>query len=135
MCLFVPFLHHEKFAPRTISTYLPALSYVHKILNLSDPTSVFLISKLVAGAYRLNHRPDMRFPITVPILNQLIASLEWVTSSIYDCYLFQAMFILAFNSDARIGEITLKSLESRVLQFSDISIAVVAGKATSVGNV
>lgn len=132
ICLFVAFLHHEKFAPRTISTYLSALSYVHKILNVNDPTTAFLISKLVAGAYRLNHKPDMRFPITIPILNRLIACLQWVTSSIYDRYLFQAMFVLAFNAYARIGEITVKNLESRVLQFSDISIAVVAGKPTSV---
>lgn len=122
--LFVAYLHHQKMAPKSISTCLSALGYVHKIQGFPDPTSAFLISKLVAGAYRLEPSVDVRLPITVPILNRLLAALEHVTVSHYERCLFQAMFLLAFNAFARIGEITTNRLskESRVLQFSDISI-------------
>ena len=89
------YLQHKKFAPRSISTYLSALDFVHKMQGFPDPTSAFLVTKLVAGAYRLNHRPDIGFPISVLILNSLIDCLEWVTSSAYDHCLFKAMFLLA----------------------------------------
>ena len=132
ICLFVAFLQHEKFAPRSISTYLSALGYVHKMQGHTDPTSAFLVTKLVAGAYRLNHKPDIRLPITVTILNRLITSLEWVTSSAFDQCLFRAMFLLAFNAFARIGEITVKKNNSNVLQLADISISSNNGKVHSV---
>lgn len=132
ICLFVAFLQHEKFAPKTISTYLSALSFVHKMQGHTDPTSAFLVSKLVAGAYRLNNKLDVRLPLTVPILNRLLASLHWITTSVYDRFLFQAMYLLAFNAFARIGEVTVKNSKSKVLQMSDIDISSVDGKPDSV---
>lgn len=128
ICLFVAYLQHEKYAPKTISTYLSALSFVHKMQGHFDPTSVFLVSKLVAGAYRLNSRIDVRLPLTVPILDRLIASLRWITTSVYDRVLFQAMYLLAFNAFARIGEITVQHSKSRVLQISDIEISYLNSK-------
>ena len=130
--LFVAYLQHKKFAPRSISTYLSALGFVHKMQGFTDPTSAFLVTKLVAGAYRLNHRPDIRFPISVPILNSLIDCLEWVTSSAYDHCLFKAMFLLAFNAFARIGEITITNNSTNVLQLADISISSINGHHRSV---
>ena len=132
ICLFVAFLQHQKFAPRSISTYLSAIGFIHKMQGFDDPTSAFLVSKLVAGAYRLNHKPDIRFPITVPILNRLVNSLEWITSSIYDKCLLRAMFLLAFNAFARIGEITVKDNTSKVLQLCDVSISSVNSAPSSV---
>ena len=126
------FLQHEKFAPKTISTYLSAIGFVHKMQGHTDPTTAFLVTKLVAGAYRLNQKPDIRLPITITILDRLITSLQWVTSSIYDKFLFRAMFLLAFNAFARIGEITVKKLEAKVLQLSGISITSIDGRPDSV---
>ena len=132
VCLFVAYLQHENFAPKTISTYLSALSFVHKMQGHIDPTAAFLVSKLVAGAYRLNNKLDVKLPLTVPILNRLLASLRWVTTSVYDRFLFQAMYLLAFNAFARIGEITVKNSESKVLQISDINISYADGKPHTV---
>ena len=42
------------------------------------------------------------------------------------------MYLLAFNAFARIGEITVKNSESKVLQMSDINISSVDGKPDSV---
>ena len=112
----------------SFSTYLSALGFVHKMQGLTDPTSAFLVTKL----YRLNHRPYIRFPISVPILNSLIDCLEWVTSSAYDHCLFKAMFLLAFNAFARIGEITIRKNSTNVLQLADISISSINGHLSSV---
>ena len=109
-------------APKTIYTYLSALSYIHKIQNLPDPSSAFLISKLVAGACRLKPLKDFRLPITVQILNKLVACLPYVTVSAYDRTLFSAMFLFTFNTFARIGEVTFNKTQSNysVLLFADV---------------
>ena len=122
--LFVAHLHHNNMALKTISAYLSALSYVHKIQNLPDPTSAFLISKLVAGACRLKPLKDFRLPITVQILNKLVACLPYVTVSAYDRTLLSAMFLFAFNAFARIGEVTVNKTQSNdsVLLFADVQL-------------
>ena len=98
----------------------------------TDPTIAFLVTNLAAGAYRLNQKPNIRSPITISILDRLITNLQWVTSSVYDKFLFRAMFLLAFIAFARIGEITVKEPEAKVLQLSDINITSTDGRPDSV---
>ena len=104
-------------APKTLSTYLTALSYVYKIQSLPDPTSAFLISKLVAGAYRLKPLEYIKLPLTFPILNILVSCLPFVTTFAYEKSLFGAMFLFAYNSFAGIGEITVNQADDKVLVF------------------
>ena len=132
ICLYVAFLHYETFAPKTISTYLSALGFVHKMQGHTDPTIAFVVTNLAAGAYLLNQKPNIRSPITISILDRLITNLQWVTSSVYDKFLFRAMFLLAFIAFARIGEITVKKPEAKVLQLSDINITSTDGRPDSV---
>ena len=101
-----------------MSTFLSAISDSHKILDHSDPTSAFIVSKLIAGAYRRRPSFDSRFPITVEILNQLVRSVNHTTEGLYDQCLYKAMFLFAFNTFARIGELT--SPGNNVLQFQDV---------------
>lgn len=132
--LFTAFLHRKGHAPKTISTYLSAISYIHKMLSLPDPTDSFLVKKLTAGAYRLRPSFDLRLPITIPILNLLIASLDHTASSYFERILFQAMFLFAFCTFARIGEITTSDKSHTVIQLSDICFYKnKVGKATEVG--
>ncbi|MES9882606.1 MAG: site-specific integrase [Sedimenticola sp.] len=124
LSLFVAYLHHDGFATKTISTYLSAIGYVHKLNSFPDPATDFLVKKLVAGAYRLRPSFDVRLPITVPVLNKLNESLSHVTTSLYEQYLFRSMFLLAFSAFARIGEITLHSSGNscKTMQLADVSI-------------
>ena len=46
LALFISYLSAKKFASSTISTYVSALSYVHKLGNFPDPTKNFLMQKL-----------------------------------------------------------------------------------------
>ena len=100
-----------------MSTFLSAIGYAHKLLDFPDLTSVFVVSKLIAGTYRTRPAFDVRLPITVDVLNRLVESLVHTTKDEYDRYLYTAMF-LAFNTFARIGELT-SSLNSPV-QLNDI---------------
>lgn len=103
-----------------MSTYLSAIGFVHKLLEYPDPTSAFIVSKLTAGAYRIRPSFDLRLPITVPILNSLVLSLQHTAENNYDRCLYKAMFLFAFNTFARIGEIALTSKTDHVLQIHDV---------------
>ena len=61
---------------------------------------------MLCGARRLSASPDMRLPITLPVLKQLLDALPFVTYSFDQQQLFSAMFLLAFHAFLRIGEIT-----------------------------
>ena len=47
IALFIAHLSTKRLAPATISTYISAISYVHKLKGYSDPTTAFLILKLL----------------------------------------------------------------------------------------
>jgi hypothetical protein len=73
--------------------------------NLTDPTSSFLILKLLTSS-RKRHISDIRLPITKIILHKLVSSLPHTTSSLFQTKLYKAMFLLAFHAFLRVGEIT-----------------------------
>ena len=122
--LYVAYLFQKSFAPSTISTYLSAIGYVHKMLALPDNTQSFLVDKLVVGAYRLGHKIDIRLPITIPVLNNLVRAIPAVLASSYEQCLFRAMYLFAFSAFARIGElVTVYNVPlDNVLKLSDITI-------------
>ena len=102
LCLFVAYLHDSGKAPKTISTYLSALGYIHKITGLSDPTTSFIVSKLMAGAYRSRLSFDLRLPITITILDQLVDALNHTVPTLYDIqspctYLLFTLLLAAGN--------------------------------------
>ena len=74
--------------------------------------------KLIAGAYRVQPSFDSLFPITVTILNQIVRSVNHTTDNMYDQCLYKAMFLFAFNTFSRIGE--LASSGNHVIQLKDI---------------
>ena len=51
ICVFIAYLHRKGYAPKTMSTFLSAIGYAHKLLDFPDQTSAFVVSKLIAEAY------------------------------------------------------------------------------------
>lgn len=121
--LFVAYLFSKSLAPSTVSTYLSAIGYVHKMLSLPDNTQTFLVEKLVMGTYRLSKTFDTRLPITIPILNKLLLHIPVVIKSTYEQCLFKAMFLFAFSAFARIGElVSVKNVPiHHIIQVGDVS--------------
>ena len=60
LALFISYLLAKKFASPTISTYVSALSYIHKLGNFPDPTQNFLVQKLLKAHSKLHSSPDVR---------------------------------------------------------------------------
>ena len=84
----------------------------------------FLISKLLTGAQNLRSVSDVRLPITLPILAQLIRAVPLVFTSHYKCLMPCAMIVLVFKAYLRVGEMVpwTNGISQNYLQFNDVSI-------------
>ena len=125
LAAFVAHLFSQNYAPATLLTYMSALSYVHKLADMADPTQHFVIKKLLAGAQKLAAKPDTRLPITPTVLHKIVDATPFIVSSNYVCYMLQSMFLLSFHAFLRIGEITVHSRarHASVIQVSDVTIS------------
>ena len=125
LAAFVAHLFSQNYASATLLTYMSALSYVHKLADMADPTQHFVIKKLLAGAQKLAAKPDTRLPITPTVLHKIVDATPFIVSSNYVCYMLQSMFLLSFHAFLRIGEITVhsKARHASVIQVSDVTIS------------
>lgn len=123
---FIAHLSVSGQSPSTVSTYVSAISYLHKIRGMSDPTKLFIIGKMIEGLKRKKSKTDARSPITLNLLHQLIPALSSVCSSQYESVMFKAAFSLAFHAFLRVGEFTAASksdTSGRALKISDITFS------------
>ena len=77
--LFISYLTFRKLALSTITSYLSAISYVHKLRGFHDPTKSFLIHKLLTALSR-RQPVDIRLPVTRPVLYELVRALNFTNS-------------------------------------------------------
>lgn len=106
LALFIAYLFNAQYAPSTVTTYVSALGYSHKLMNFPDPSKVFYVSQMLKGFRKVGFRLDSRLPITLPILDKLISVAPRLQGSYYQLSQFRAMCSLAFYAFLRIGEIT-----------------------------
>ena len=112
LALFISYLSARKFASSTISTYVSALDYVHKLANFPDPTTNLLVQKILAAHSKLYSAPDV---ITRGVFQRLVLALNHTNSSAYQRLLFQTMFLVAFYGFFRVGELTAKGANLKPL--------------------
>jgi len=108
LALFIAYLVSQSYKPSTISSYGSAIGYVHKLKAVPDPTSSFLILKLLRACHKQQKSVDSRMPIVKPVLERLMLTLVHTGTDHYRQHLFQAMFALAFYAFLRSGEITIR---------------------------
>ena len=120
--MFIAFLKNKTLAARTISTYVSAISFIHRINQWPDPTNSFLIGKLLQFIHR-HKNVDSRLPITTSILDKLVNALMYTVSSKYDQILLVSMFTLAYHALLRIGEMTINNNNSKnVLHLNQLEV-------------
>jgi hypothetical protein len=109
---------------------MSAVSYLHKLANVPDPTRLFVVKKMLQGAKKLSAKPDVRLPITVDILRQLILAVDATSESSYQRSLLKAMYLLAYFAFLRVGEFTTDpgSISTHVLMKQDVEL-----QSTSLG--
>ncbi|KAJ8321263.1 hypothetical protein KUTeg_001121 [Tegillarca granosa] len=102
-------LYQKGYSPSSIAGHMSAISYVHKLLDIPDPTQSFLIRKLLKGAQNLSKAPDTRMPITKQLLHQILSSLNHTAGTAIERHLLQSLFSLAFHGFFRLGELIPKT--------------------------
>ena len=122
LALFIAFLAEQKYAASTVSSYISALSYPHRLASLPDPTKSEMIQLALRGYCKLNPSRDSRLPISLPILENIIVACEHTKSSLYSRKLTQAMYAFAFFAALRVGEITYRVNQScqNIIRFRQI---------------
>lgn len=120
---FIAFLHERNYAPSTVTTYVSAIGYSHKLYGFPNPTKVFFITQMLKGYNKVGFRLDSRLPITLPILHKLLLATPAVTNSDHQKALFKAMVSLAFYAFLRVGEMTggAGNNSTRPLQLDQLS--------------
>ena len=119
---FIGYLSLRGFASASITTYVSAIGYVHKIKSVHDPTSCHLVQKVLAAISKVSPSSDTRLPITLLILQQLVDALPTVVSNRYNMVMLQAMFVLAFFGLMRIGEFTGAANSKSQLSLDQVKI-------------
>lgn len=117
--LFLGYLSISGISASTMQTYLSGISYEHKSNMINDTTRVFIVQKILEGFKREKHVKDVRKPITVVILKDILVSLQFICTSHFETQLFYAAFLLAFCCFLRVGEVTLSQ---HALKRGDVSI-------------
>ena len=107
LALFVSYLYSLRYASSTVTSYLSAISYAHRLAGVNDPTETALITQILKGYSKLTPAHEVRLPITLPIFKQIIASYQHTTGSAYQLQMLTAMCSLAFFAFIRIGDITV----------------------------
>ncbi|CAG2200662.1 unnamed protein product [Mytilus edulis] len=130
---FISHLFIQNYQPSTIASYISAISFMHKIKFLQDPTDTFFIKKMLKGTKQLRHSVDTRLPITYDILVKLVKALPKVIVGIYNQVLLKAMMSTAYFCFLRIGEIAVKTESEiyRVIQREDIKFERVNGHVSN----
>lgn len=120
---FISSCFEKGFSPATICTYCSGISFFHKINSLQDPTSTFIIQKMLEGCRRSRKQNDIRAPISKDLLKSICSKLSETCSSHYEISLFKAAFTLAYFGLLRISELVYTGPlhTDRPLQLCDIS--------------
>jgi hypothetical protein len=72
---YISYLSLAGFSVSTITTYISAVSYVHKIRHITDTTKGFILTKMMEGLKREGNSSDLRSPITISLLCRLVSIL------------------------------------------------------------
>ena len=105
-----------------LASHCSAIAYGHRIRGLADPTTDFLIRKMLAGARRLRPGSDSRVAISLGELDRLRAAVSTLRISMIEKAAFRAVFSLAFFAMLRPGEIVLGADPSHTIRLQHVAL-------------
>jgi hypothetical protein len=81
--MFIAHCFEQNYAAATVSTYISAIGYIHKIMDMQDNTQHFIIVKSLNGFKKLRSSKKNRLPITPKIIKGLLNSLPHTCTSLF----------------------------------------------------
>ncbi|MCP3932381.1 MAG: site-specific integrase, partial [Bacteroidetes bacterium] len=106
IALFMSHLYRKGFAPSTIATKLSAIAFWHQIYYKEDPTSHFMIRRILHGMKKSRPSVSLRPPLTFADLNAMRRVVGQLIGSVYEKHLVWAMIVVSFHAFLRAGEMT-----------------------------
>jgi hypothetical protein len=124
LALFAISLRNKGLKYSTITTYMSAIGYVHRLLALPDPVASTLVQKTLASIQIGVKDFDVRQPITLPILQKLCSTLTLTSLSGFESTAMKAIMTVAFYGLFRLGELLCPGPSDRdtVVQLADLSM-------------
>ena len=121
---FTSSLFIQNYAASTFVSTLSAVSFIHKMHGLPDPTASNVIEKLLQGAAKLRPSRDHRAPSTMTILHKLVVSTSVSTDCYFNSVLMSSIYLRAFYAFLRTGEIipSSQSTSGDVLQLDQVEV-------------
>lgn len=102
---FVSHLSLNRYAPKTVLSYISALNYFQKLGGHPDLMAHGLIKAQLKSLARGWHG-DRRLPITAPILFRILEKVPSLFVDPYQAVLLRAMILLGFLACLRLSEMT-----------------------------
>ena len=121
---FIAYMYTNSYSVSTARSYLAGLSFYIKLQNHTDITENFIIKKMLEGYKRCRPSKDIRSPITLDMLSNILRALKSLCYSEYECWLFSCSYLLAFFCWLRVSELAAPNKENtdRVLNLQDIKL-------------
>ena len=109
LALFVNFLNRRGLKASTIRSYLSAIGYMHRLVNITDPVRMSIVQMSLLALQRWGGTLDSRCPVTLSILNRLLEALRTTQWPEYERLCMRALMLVAFFGLFRIGELLLEN--------------------------
>lgn len=113
VCNFIGHLFQKSYSPSTIYSHVSAISYLHQILNLNDPTSTFIVKNLLKCCANLRKKND--------ILSQIVVGMDKCILNFFN----RVCVFISISCFVRLGEILthIPTDSQKVLQVQDTCLA------------
>jgi hypothetical protein len=108
----------------TVKSYLSGVSYILQIHGYPNPINTFIVQKMLQGFRKNRPTKDIRSPISLNLLNNMINALQHICYSSYEQWLFSTAFSLSFFAMLRVSEVAVSSSMSccHVIALKDVQI-------------
>ena len=77
LALFISHFHRAGYSPATVSSHISDVGYIHKLKGGSDPTTTFLVQKLLSACPKLSKQFDLRMPIDKSMFSSALGKLPY----------------------------------------------------------
>ena len=120
---FIAQMELSNLSPNTIKTYVSAISYFHKILELKDPTSSQIVKKCLMGLKKRSSKRRKKPVINIKSLKKLCGNSKKCFSNVNEYLLFQCIVTMLFFGLFRISELLGDAaLEIQPLKYEDLQV-------------
>ena len=103
--LFIAHMDFEGISPSTIQSIISGIGFFHKLKDLDNPASSYLVKRAILGAKSKARPPAQAAPIQIDLLLEICKLAEDLIVPSYDALLVKSMLLFAYHGCLRFGEI------------------------------